>query len=132
MSSEIICAIFISSLLVSGCYSSAVVTTEDPDPKDKTVIFYLKDGSSVSSPAGHHLRTDSGYQVLGTLYNTHDRKLGEFAGAIQDSAIMKVSAYEYNASRTGLTLGVIVAVVVASCVGAVVGMNLSGGSLGGW
>lgn len=121
MTSTIARAIIVASLLVSGCYSSAVVTEEDPDPKDRTVIFSLKDGSSITSRAGQHQRTDYGYQVVGTLHDKHDVNLGEYAGALQDSQIAKVTAYKYNGYRGGTAFLVTVAVVAGVIAIAVLG-----------
>jgi hypothetical protein len=96
-----VCWITSFSILLVGCYSESVLTSDQVLPSDATVIFHLADGSSVESGAGGHERVEDGYQVVGKLMKGRHYE-SEFAGVVRDSTIQRIGVEELNVTRTAL------------------------------
>ncbi len=60
---KIICVILCVSLLVSGCYSTALLKKDESAPDDRDAKFYLQDSSRADSQGNRRKQVQEGYQV---------------------------------------------------------------------
>lgn len=107
-------------LLLGGCYTEKSISRDELAPDDRTVCFYLADGSFVKSSSGKHHRAEggAGYEVTGILVKMNQEK-DRFEGTLEDSTITRVAVERINWVGTsfmaiGAVLVVAGAVFVAS------------------
>ncbi len=102
---KVMCLFLSLSLLVSGCYSSALLRVDKSAADDRDAKFYLQDSSRVESEWNRHKRVEGGYQVDGRRIKDGEEQ--EFHGLIRDQDIVKIEADEFD-TGSSILVGVFV------------------------
>ncbi len=115
--------ICIFSTLITGCYSSTVVTSDTPQPDNQELVFtllwiehdrtkYAYENGKAYVVSDQHRRIENGYEVTGKLVTPEDRSGKSFSGVLYDDQIKEVTVSEYNALLTWVIIGGVAAAVV--------------------
>ena len=89
------CFLVLLIFLTGGCFTQSYTSKDDPLPDDRTVVFRLQDGSTITCPAGKHHRIDDGYEVIGMK----SRETGpdiKYEGIILDEELTGITMQRFN------------------------------------
>ena len=108
---KLICVCLSFAILLTGCYSHATITKDDPlPPPNVEVTFRLNDGTYLLSH--EYQRVENGYHIVGELHSDQSWNIKEFSGIIPDERISKVFIVEYDSGKTVVAVVLGVGIVV--------------------
>jgi len=104
--------LLVFSIILTGCFSESAILKNEVVLDGRAAIFYLNDGSYITSEPGKHIRVEGGYTLEGYLF--WGKPEGKrFEGIVSDSKIRKITVNSLDVVPTVLCITFVVVVVVS-------------------